>query len=337
MIVISMVVFAILVLSVPQRDGFHFAAGMLNRKKRPYNPDQLQPVDRLRANYRDLYGDNALSARRMQSLLDDTYDAGLDVGLSRPAHKRSKNNMARTTRRKFLKRCQWPKLYWARIRVKNVRTDREEWQTAAFMLPHEYLHVLHHLGNDSVVYDISGLDPRSKSHLDYCQAQAGDRLVALGLWGDGAPCNWDRSESVETFTLNLPGQGGEYKTLRLPLTAISRKQVSEHTWDDIMTVLTWSLTHAASGTWPRNRHDGTQWWKTDAWRKRKSTKVQLGVKGALVEVRGDWKFYAECFHFPKWNTKAGCCWTCGCTPDQVGLLQEAHVSYIYIYIYIFIC
>ena len=31
----------------------------------------------------------------------------------------------------------------------------------------------------------------------------------LGMWGDGAPCNWDRSGSIEAFSMLLPGLSEE--------------------------------------------------------------------------------------------------------------------------------
>ena len=100
-------------------------------------------------------------------------------------------------------------------------------------------------------------------------------------------------------------------------------RISDHTWDDLMEVIAWSLQHAANGTWPRRRHDGSEFRtdKGDKTRLRKASQPgepeKLGIRAALVEVRGDWKFFGECFKFPKWNTKRGCCWTCKCTPEQV--------------------
>ena len=57
------------------------------------------------------------------------------------------------------------------------------------------------------------------------QMEAGRSLVAMGLWVDGVPVNWDRTESVETFSINFQGIQKEYNALRLPITAISRKQI----------------------------------------------------------------------------------------------------------------
>ena len=43
----------------------------------------------------------------------------------------------------------------------------------------------------------------------------------------------------------------------------------------------------------------------------------LGFQALLCEVRGDWKFYKECFNFPGWNTFSGICWLCDCTPAEL--------------------
>ena len=173
------------------------------------------------------------------------------------------------------------------------------------------------VGIKAAITDDRGLDIKSKEHLEHCKAQAQDNsLIPLGIWGDGAPCNWNREESVETFSLNLPGQKGEFRKLRLPITALCRRHVSENTWDDILKVVSWSLRHCANGTYPQRRHNNTPWLKSDKQR-RKNAQQRFDFKAALVEVRGDWKFFGECFKFPKHNTKEGCCWSCRCTPEQV--------------------
>ena len=79
-----------------------------------------------------------------------------------------------------------------------------------------------------------------------------------------------------------------------------------------MEVVTWSLQCLGLGRWPDCRHDNKPWGQGDALRKRKTGSI---TKAALVEVRGDWKFFGEVFCFPKHNTNAGICWNCKCTPN----------------------
>ena len=195
-------------------------------------------------------------------------------------------------------------------------THQEELQACAFLLPHEYTEVLNRLGSRDVLLDTQGMDPKTLQHLNMCKRKSGaSEMLALGLWGDGVPVNWDRTESVETFSINLPGLSGKYHGLRLPITGFTRKQVSSHTWHDLMQVIAWSLQCCADGFWPLLRHDGSPWIKTDTVRATK--KGSLGIQSCLAEVRGDWKFFGETFDFPKWNNNSGICWKCECKPSEV--------------------
>ena len=193
----------------------------------------------------------------------------------------------------------------------------------AFLLPHELLAALARNGDAEVLHDTSHLDASSRTHLLGCvERVGGGPVVPLGLWGDGAPCNWDRTESLELLSLNLPGQGGRWRTLRLPLTGLSRRNVAPHTFDDLIRVLVWSLEALAAGCWPRTRHDGGAWLQPADGRRARRAGQPLGTRAALVEVRGDWKFLKETFKLPGWNTLSGICWRCSCTPEglrQVGL------------------
>ena len=95
-------------------------------------------------------------------------------------------------------------------------------------------------------------------HFRFCKLSAGDvPLVPIGLWGDGVPCNWDRTESVEVVSMNLPGRDGQWGPLRIPRVAISKKDVGPNTMDDLMGVIAWSLRYLAARMWPSSRHDGS--------------------------------------------------------------------------------
>ena len=294
---------------------------MLSKHKRPYDAAILPPDKRLSANVRDIFATNQLSGIRTQELINDIADAGV------PSFKRVKKtlkaNVSRNLKNTFLKRNLWPSLYWAKISVKNLQTGQVEKQWCAFILPHEYLQTIAKHGLEAVYMSTAALDPKTKIHVEQCEAKAGCKLLATGLWCDGIPCNWDRTESVETFTLNLPGQDGAFKSLRLPITAISRKQLCDQTWDDILEVIAWSFQHAAAGTKPAARHDDTAFLKSD-WKRKKDYEKnsKLLVRACLAEVRGDWKMFGETFKFPKWNTKKGCCWLCNITPDEVSSLRS---------------
>ena len=55
------------------------------------------------------------------------------------------------------------------------------------------------------------MDHTTKAHLEACDVACGETVVGIGLWGDGAPCNWDRTETLEVFAWNILGlQGFEH-------------------------------------------------------------------------------------------------------------------------------
>ena len=287
---------------------------MLSKNKRPYNPDELTPRKRIRANIQNMFATNQLSGPRSQELINDI-DRLDTTAVSQLARPQVGQNATRDLRRTFMKYNQWPALYFAAIRVKSLKTQGEVYQRCAFMLPHEIVEVLGRLGDHQVMMDRSGLEPSTRRHVERCDRDAGYNFLALGLWCDGVPVNYDRTESVETFSLNLPGQSGEYSTLRIPLTAFSRKQLSEHTWHDVMQVLSWSFTQLVVGLWPTQRHDGAQFKREDK-RRAKHAGKQLGMRAVLSEMRGDWKMFSELLHLPNWLENQGICWRCTCTPQE---------------------
>ena len=70
----------------------------------------------------------------------------------------------------------------------------------------------------------------------------------------------------------------------------------------------------ATGKRATCRHDGTPWEVSDRARaKLAAKKPDLPFRAALCEVRGDWKFYKECFNFPAWKTLEGI------TPTHISL------------------
>ena len=143
------------------------------------------------------------------------------------------------------------------------------------------------------------LSSGAKQHLEFIKGQLGaEHCLALGLWGDGVPCNWDRSESLECVTLSFPGLVGEKEHMRVPLTCIKKKFcIKNETFDDIMTIISWSLKAAAENEFPTNRHDESPFSAKEKFRIDQAGK-KVGVPAGLVEVRGDWQFFKQIFRFP---------------------------------------
>ena len=232
--------------------------------------------------------------------------------------KERNKNVSRTIRRSFLKATQWPNLYYAQVRVLNKSTRVQEQQWLAFCLPHEYIAALFRHGNSDVLMGSQNLDKLSQEHLTHCELQAGAKLLPVGLWADGVPCSWDRNETIETVSINLPGLCDEFKALRLPVTGLSKRQVIPETWDDIFDVVSWSFLHAALGVYPDKRHDGTDFESaSDRQRRAKVAGKSMAYKACLAEVRGDWDLFANVFHFPRWDRLSGCCWKCNIKPNEV--------------------
>ena len=219
----------------------------------------------------------------------------------------------------------WPADYWAEVRVLDLKTHTERLAWVAFMLPHELVQSLARFGRLDVLRQKDNLDPLSLNHIQKIESEVRRPMVALGIWGDGVPCNWDRAASLDCVSMNMPGLGGKWRNLRLPVTCLNHKQVTYNTWIDIMAVITWSLSWAGMGFHPSARHDDKPFGSSDA-KRRKAAGSPMLSSAALVEVRGDWKFMGEVFGFPKHNTAAGLCWNCRCTPADVTISIAATSS-----------
>ena len=294
---------------------------MINKNKRRREPEGRE---RLTANFRDLVANNTVSANRLVEIARDInhLDAPSfpEIGRTRDGDR----NAARNLRKSFLKRSMWPPIYWAQVRCKDVKSGKIELEWMAFWLPHEIVAKLIKVGILEKILETDGMDPLAKAHLDACELEAQSKLLGLGLWADGVPCNWDRTESVQVLSLSLPGLTGEFEQLRIPITALSHKHVCEETWVDIMAVVKWSLQVLASGHNPTNRHDSTDWLPSDGSRSKASYASGAVQRSCLVEIRGDWDWMSKVYGFPQHNVLAGMCWKCTCKPKEVisGLLSK---------------
>ena len=94
------------------------------------------------------------------------------------------------------------------------KDGNESYIKCALMLPHEYRSALARVGQLDALMEKDDLDCLSARHLQKCEEDAAEPLIPLGIWGDGVPCNWDRTFGVEAFSLNFPGQTDEHKNLR---------------------------------------------------------------------------------------------------------------------------
>ena len=287
---------------------------MLSKRQRSYDKENLPPSGRLRANLAELYSRNELPAARVLELAQDVNRVAPTelTELQNKGRLTTEKNAARLLRNKLLKKSCWMPDYHAEIRTWCQKTTRTIKEKVPMQLIHEVVAVLLKFGDRGKLLSNENMDPLTKAHLEVCQAEAGCPLLGIGIWGDGAPTQWDRSESIDVISMSLPGSK-EFRNLRVPLLALPHSRVCPETWQDVFAIIKWSLIVLATGHWPQERHDGSPWEKSDNCRR----KARPILQAALVEVRQDWKFAAEVFGFPAHNTGTGCCWACTCTPAQV--------------------
>ena len=283
--------------------------------------DEIPSSKRFRSNVADLFLTNEISGCRARQLYEDhvAADKNSVKDLLRSGSFGTCNgNVSRDLLRKLKKRTAWPPLYWAKITVFDLKKQTSTKKWMPFLLPHELLgSLIEHARDTAALYQHSGLCKQSLDHLNHCANKLGlssSQLVAAGIWGDGVPMNFDRTQSLEVFSLALPGLVGD--VWRFPIVVVPKKyECKQTTKDDIMAVISWSFQQLAAGRYPISRHDGLQWQVTDAWRKKKN--LQPLPRAVLVEVKGDWAFMKDTFRFPQHNELLGCCWLCSVRPSGI--------------------
>ena len=293
------------------------AAAMLSKHARQWYDPQLPPAQRLQANIDALASANLISASRTESLLADAEAAGVQT-LKRCIQKGDKfsTNIARAWKRRRLKHSSWPKHYSFSCRLWNPKTNTVEVEEISMSLLHELIHTIADLGIEDVLLATPLLDRIGKNHLELIKDQLGtDKVLGIGLHGDGIPCNYDRTESVFALSLNLPGVGGKWQNMRIPFVVLPKNRMCAETMYDIFEVIAWSLRHLLAGSWPTCRHDGEPWRPFE--KARGKAQGSLAIRAGLVEIRGDWEFYSQVFGFPYHNETAGICWRCPCRRDEV--------------------
>ena len=294
---------------------------MLSKHGRQWHDPQQPAAQRLQANIDALASANLISASRTELLLREAEAAGVP-GLKRCNEqvncKSFGKNTARAWKRRKLKHSHWPKHYYFQCRLWDPKTSSIKSEEICIDLPHEIVHLLVEQGQEDALLDNTFLDAIGKKHLDALKAKLGiDSLLGLGIHGDGVPCNYDRTESVFAISISLPGIGGKWQRMRIPIVVLPKSRICAETMYDVFEVIAWSLRHLLNGIWPSERHNGEPWREAASDKARKKRHGSLGIRAALVEVRGDWEFYSQVFGFPYHNEKDGICWRCPCRRDEV--------------------
>ena len=138
----------------------------------------------------------------------------------------------------------------------------------AMFVPHEIVNAIPKNSNLTVLGSTEGMADQTKTNFERAVQKLGlTNPIGCGMWLDGCPCNWDRTQSLEVLSLNFPGCADQFGVMRIPLAAINQKFTVKHeTLDDILKVTAWSFTQLALGTYPSRNHAGVSLALKDGWR-----------------------------------------------------------------------
>jgi hypothetical protein len=298
------------------------ADAMFSKKQRYYEEKVKDPERRFRSNVAELFLDNQVSADRIMSVFEDAKLAGtkhisdLCSKTKSKTKKKFRKNAQRDLLRRLLKKNQWPPVYVASIRIFDPKTQTIKWTDCPFLLPHEVIQVLFQLNDHQSLLSTEDMSATCLAHLqkqkDAFQLSS---AIAVGLWVDGVPYNWDRSASLEVVSISFPGLANKNGAIRIPLVAFDRKYVAkDYTFDDVFEILAWSFSYLATGRHPCNRHDNSPFAEK---KRRDSSNTPLLSAGFVCEFRGDWKMLAETIKIPAWNKKDKCCFKCNIKLEDI--------------------
>ena len=175
---------------------------MLSKHGRDYDP-KAPARKRLRSNLVDLFVSNTISGSRASEILQDASESGIKECQGLHTADDTSRHAARNLKRRLCKLSMWPRDYVATVRTWDPKKQAEVEKSMAFLLPHEILRSFVLLGEIDAISDRAGMDPLTLQHLEYCEQQAASKLpmVGLGLWGDAAPCSWDREDVAQRYEL----------------------------------------------------------------------------------------------------------------------------------------
>ena len=213
-------------------------------------------------NLADLFMTNQISANRIQTLARDAANSK-HKQIRKCLFSGKKKNAHRDLRRRFSKHAAWPPVYVTEVRTWDTKQQKQVKSKISLLLPHEVLHELAGRNDLATFIDQRNISQDASLHLSNMKQQF-DKQNAIGVafWLDGCPCNWDRTESLEVLTMSVPGLNDENRNVRIPLAALPKHFVCDNdTWDDIMQVMSWSLSYLCIGEFPKMRHDGVHFKK----------------------------------------------------------------------------
>ena len=259
----------------------------------------------------DLLAEGHISAQREGTLLQDASAVGATACSNQLVESKDPKHIRASIVFNFLlKESGWNGRCICHSHITCLNKEGENVKKkVAFMPPHEVLFMLVERGDLEVIQDSSAIQGISLDKLKSIKkVLACPGLIPLAAWSDSTPVSWDRHESIEAYTWSLPGQSSkQYSRLRFPLIVLPHKQCSRQTHMEIMSIMKWSLKALAVGRWPVVGPFGEEL----VGRQRRSMSGRdLGFRAALIQFKGDWKYFNEVVGLPRWKSKSGVCWRC---------------------------
>ncbi len=263
---------------------------------------------------KDYFLSNEMSARKLWSLAKKAHEAGLsDVGPLAKAGNFGKHqgNLPRDFMGCCLKKSDFPcGVYWAEIPIRDRRLNSVESTLMPVLLPHEiFARVVEvQVTTGMKQYQPDAAGPLASVHenmVSFAQAfqVPFERLVPVGVHGDGVPFKAKMRDSLEQVSWNFCGAVDVQRFLfcALPTSAVAGRA----TWDALWEVFAWSFRCLLMGQWPGVRHDGSEWLSSDHKRQAQAG-TAIPYTACLVQGRGDWAFYSKVFLFPYWSSRRIC-------------------------------
>lgn len=267
-------------------------------------------TETLREVAKGFFLENKLSGRDVAALGRGGHNSGAtDVdGFARAGAKGTQpKNAARDIMRHLLKNCEMPDIAWFPIRTWDKEGNCQVVQDLPFLLPHQ---VLDTLGDklDAAKLTADTAPEIWDQYSKICRELQLDPLkcTPLGLHGDGVP--FTKNQSLELLSWNVLGvAGGD----RVPFTGVSKSFIcrcgclGRHTWDDVLSVMAWSIRALVNGVHPSVGPDGRQL----EGKLLELARGKLQRQGVLCQIRGDWPFLKTLLSIPSW-TSDRICWMC---------------------------
>ena len=201
------------------------AQAMYHKRSLPEEDGRSSAQRLLRAEYDDMFLTGNIQGPRAHRLYRLSAATGNNMMKKRAKLSMDKKHAARNLLKQMVKGSKWPSLYVAHIEAFSQKTQKAVEMKVNFLLPHEIIYMMADKMRDhDALYDISGMAEISQENLaKSCQELGEARRLGLGLWGDGVPVNYDRSQSMEMLCWSLPGHVNNFGLMRVPFTCINKK------------------------------------------------------------------------------------------------------------------